>query len=334
MGTYDEVKKDIWEMIKRHIPVGVILLIVLYAGIILFGVSVFNKLTESEKLTKEFIQNLTSIYGWAFISLTIFFIFASVLMYLIYRRKHRINQLEELVKRKVDAFIVQQDEASRDSKFIDINQSVKKTYWVLGVSLTSIVEHEKTLEKMADDNVKIRLCMMNPDIAIEGSCISNMENDLCILKELVDELKDGVIGVDIIHEKVKCVKKDDDILKLYNVLINVMHFNEYYVTATDYQKRIKNSYDNLKLIKESISQKHGKDSIKLEVADSFIPMSMTIADPLETEGRMIVEFHLPFTQYKVLFEISKKDNIELFNVFVDFYNIVWERAKKNNHPPS
>lgn len=51
---------------------------------------------------------------------------------------------------------------------------------------------------------------------------------------------------------------------------------------------------------------------------------MTITDAESENGRMIVEFHLPFTQFKVLFEIHKTNNLELFDVFVGFYKKIME----------
>lgn len=91
----------------------------------------------------------------------------------------------------------------------------------------------------------------------------------------------------------------------------------------------KEFYVDLKKIKKTIIDQCGQDSFELKVADSFMPMSLTIADAEEECGKMVVEFHLPFTQYKVLFEISKKDNADLFKVFLDFYKTVWKRANQS-----
>lgn len=327
MATQDDVKKDIWGILKTYIPESVILAVAIYIGIMAGGSAVYKTLTDNEKLTEEYIQSLTNNFVLAFIIATVIVILACIFLF-IKKRKNIIKQ-EELPKGKIDAFIVEQDEPSRDSKFNSINKNVRKTYWVLGVSLTSIVEHEKTLEKMASDNINIRLCMMNPDIAVNNLCLSSIENNACALKRLLEEIKEDTVKMDNVQEKVKNIDNCDNLLTIYHVLINVIHFNEYYVTATDYKERIKNSYDSLKRIRNSIAEKHGQDIIDLRVADSFMPMSLTIADASEENGRMVVEFHLPFTQYKVLFEINRSDNKELFEVFVNFYNVVWTRTQSN-----
>ena len=124
------------------------------------------------------------------------------------------------------------------------------------------------------------------------------------------------------------MKDCENILDIFHVLINVIHFNEYYNTSTDYKERVAGSYKDLKRIRDDISREYGK-ALLLKVADSFMPMSLTIADACDENGRMIVEFHLPFTNYKVLFEIKKSTNKELFEVFVKFYETVWARAQES-----
>lgn len=327
MVTQDDVKNELWEMVKARIPIPVILVVGIYVAIVFGGSNVYKTLTDNEKLSEEYIQSLTNNFVLAFIIATLLMFLVAVFL-LIKNRKNIVKQ-EELPKGKIDAFIVEQDEPSRDSKFNNINKNVRHTYWVLGVSLTSIVEHEKTLEKMASNNINIRLCMMNPDIAVNNLCSSSVDNNACALKSLLEEIKNDAGKLDNIQEKIKSIDDCDDLLAIYHVLINVIHFNEYYVTATDYKERIKNSYDSLKRIRNSIAEKHGQNIIDLRVADSFMPMSLTIVDASYENGRMVVEFHLPFTQYKVLFELNRSDNKELFEVFVNFYNVIWTRTQGN-----
>jgi len=57
-------------------------------------------------------------------------------------------------------------------------------------------------------------------------------------------------------------------------------------------------------------------------------MSLTIADADDNQGYMVVEFHLPFTNYKVLFEIKKATNKDLFDVFVNLNKKIWEAANE------
>lgn len=330
MSTEDDVKKDIWGMAKSSLPKSVILLFALYIIVISGGTFVYNAVVKNNEKNSEYVKNLTNVFLLALVILTVIIIISCIVLFIVERKrivKSEVKQ-EELPKGMIDAFIVEQDAPSRDDKFKGVNQNVEQTYWVLGVSLESIVEREKTLVEMAKNKIKIRLCMMNPNIAVDSLCADSAEQNACvILKDLVEDIKKGTVEQNEIKDKMKEIKDYDDLLALYHVLINAIHFNEYYVTNTDYKGRVRNSYENLKRIKSGIKDNGGGDFFDLKVADSFMPMSLTITDAYRESGRMVVEFHLPFTQYKVLFEINKSDNEKLFEVFVGFYDVIWSRAE-------
>lgn len=325
----DETKKEIWKLITKTVPEKIILTVLVYCAVVFGGGQIYTKLTENEKLGVEYIQKVTNIFGILFVVTTVVFVAICLYIFVSKRNKSSIKDGETLPEGKIDAFIVEQDARARDNKFSKINDKVQKSYWVLGVSLTSMVDREATLKKMAKNNVHIKLCMMDPDIAVDNLCLSSMNNETCNLAHLADKIRNGQVNKNDIKSEFNNMNNCHDMLEIYHVLINVLHFNDYYMTDTDYKSRIKDSYKNLKRIKETITNKFGPEAFELKVADSFMPMSLTIADAEEPGGKMVVEFHLPFTQYKVLFEISKQDNDELFKVFVDFYNIVWERANAN-----
>lgn len=324
----EEAKKGIWKIITNKVPETILLLAVIYVGVIFGGGRIYEILTASDKLNQVYVQRVTDISGLLFVALTVAFIVTSLVLYVILRRKEKKGP-QALPEGKIETFIVEQDARSRDDKFNDINENVKKTYWVLGIGLTSMESRESMLRKMAENHIHIRLCMMDPDIAVENLCLSSVDNETCNLLHLREKFKNGQMKKEDIKSEFKDMPNCKDMLDIYHVLINAMHFNEYYMTDTDYKGRIQVSYKNLKRIKNSIVHKYGSASFELKVTDSFMPMSLTIADAKEEDGRMVVEFHLPFTQYKVWFEISKRDNGELFKVFADFYETVWKRASNS-----
>lgn len=341
----DKTVGKVWEFVRKEVP-GPILIVTLIYAAILFGVGwVLKILTSNDKLSSEYHQKIVSISIWGIIIITIIYILVliGIFFWLIIQRKMKKNKNSDkktekiekaessdgLPEGKIDAFIVEQGAVSRDNKFRDINENVKKTYWVLGIGLTSIESRENKLKKMVEKGMRIRLCMMDPGIAMENLCSNSLNYEVCYLQKLIQKIEKGDISREDIKDELKNIKNCKDLLDIYHVLINAMHFNEYYMTKTDYKGRIQISYENLKRIKNSIVQEYGIDSFKLKVTDSFIPMSLTITDAEEAYGRMVVEFHLPFTQYKVWFEISKADNNELFTVFVDFYETVWKKAKES-----
>lgn len=332
----EETKKGIWNLIMRKVPESIMFIVLIYIMAV-FGLGwIYHILTENDKLDAEYIQNITYAVIGIVVVLTIFSIGLCIYIFIKQRKTKQTKNLSEaseqsgdLPEGKIDAFIVEQDAEARDEKYKKINKNVKKTYWVLGVSLNSLSSQESMLKKMANNNIRIRLCMMDPDIVVEDLCLNSLDNDACNLKEVMEKIKNDQIKINDLKEEFENLKNCKDMLEIYHILINVIHFKEYYDTDTDYKNTIKISCQNLKEIRSNIVRKHDQYTFELGIADSFMPMSLTIVDAEEEYGRMVVEFHLPFTQYRVLFEINKKDNDDLFGVFLKFYRIVWERANKS-----
>lgn len=239
----EEVKSGLWQIIKTYVPKPVILIILLYIGVVAGGIIIYNTITGNDKLDDEFIKLATNVFIISFIVLTIIFLLLCAILIIIKVKKRKIPE------GNIEAFIVEQNDDARDEKFNDINKNVNNTYWVLGVSLTSIVDREQVLKEMAKKNVKIRICMMNPNIAVENLCLSSMENNTCLLEDLIEEIKNGKIEKNNLKEQASCNKECKSLLNLYNVLIDVVHFNNYYDTVTDYKEKIAQSYKDLTRIK-------------------------------------------------------------------------------------
>ena len=319
--------RHVWDLIKKNVPAPYIIA----TGVLFFvfgaGFSAYYKLISNPELSKEkeyilHISNTFKLVALVVLGLYIVSLITISMFYFFSKKKRK----ESLPKGEIDAFIVKQDEKSRDEKFNQIYESVTKTYWVLGVSLTSVVEREATLKSMAKKGVKIQICMMNPSIAVKNLCLQCFKEKNCVLSELFEKIKNGSLSMDEIKRELDREDKYKSLLQIYNILIDVAHFNKFYDTSTDYREKVVRSYGDLKNIKNHIIQISGQESFKLAMSNAFIPMSMTIADADTEEGKMIVEFHLPFTQYKVLFEITKVDNKQLFSVFVEFYKKIWRTA--------
>lgn len=232
---------------------------------------------------------------------------------------------------KITAYIVKQNDPARDQKFQTINKNVRETYHVLGATLSSLAEQNKETmwRKMANEGVHIKLCMMDPAIAVDDICSLEIDAKTCSLFNLLEKSKgpDGSIKIDY-RDLLDSVRINNNILERRHILIHQDQIKLYYKTVTDIIQTVRTSQRNLGLICNSINKNRPDEIMKLKCTDSFIPISVTIADENDAEnGRMVVEFHLPFTECKVLFELTKKDNGELFNEFVSFYNTVWKTAK-------
>ena len=239
---------------------------------------------------------------------------------------------------ELTAYIIEQGNKkgnlNRDKKFIDINKNVTKTYRVLGTALTSLSGQEGLLTAMADSGIKIRLCAMNPQMAVDDICMREIENKSCYFVEnwqIIQKLDIDAEHIaqileleDIEKGTLQCQK--NHLLDLMHMLIEQDHMKEYYPTSLDYKSRMQTARRDLNIIREKIVKNNGKSAMEIRDADSFIPISMTIADEAEEKGEMIVEFHLPFTDNKIMFFVNKKENEKLFQTFLDFYDTVWERA--------
>lgn len=236
---------------------------------------------------------------------------------------------------KLTAYIIEQGNyqgsLDRDQKFIDINRNVTKTYSVLGTALTTLSEKENMLREMAENGVKIRLCTMNPRMTVDDICIQEIKNQSCYFIEY-SKRQMSDMDAESISQILETIKngtqqcQNKHLLNLMHMLIEKEHMKEYYATSLDYETRIIQARHNLDTIQEKIIEKHGAKAMEIRDADSFIPISMTIADEKEEKGEMIVEFHLPFTYHKILFFVNRTENSQLFQTFMDFYEIVWRRA--------
>ena len=237
---------------------------------------------------------------------------------------------------KIEAFVIEQDDKEREKKFIEINENVKKEYWVLGVSLSALPKKENKLKQWASTGIDLRLCMLDADMTISELCRESIEHGYCSIKNYIESSENADITPEKIIEmiqnaEIKCQQDCKDFLALYHVLINSVHFKEYYHTSRDYKKTIQSSYTDLKNIADDIGKdRHGKYKLQLRFADSFIPLSMTVKDASLDMGSMVVEFQLPFTNKKILIMLEKAEKEEMFNEFVDLYKEVWERANQAN----
>lgn len=235
------------------------------------------------------------------------------------------NVVQETIGNSITAHIVEQHNSSREQYFLDLNSHVQSSYWVLGTSLSNLAANEPLLNKMISDNVDIRLCMMNPRITTNNICLDSLNQNACVLSKSLRSIKTGKINAKNIKEKVACDSECTNLVALYHMLIDSSHFDEYYATST----LIKNSCQRTKDIIHEINQKntHKNTYIKLRTSDSFMPLSITIVDKGADSGKMIIEFHIPFTSRKVLLQLSKKHDQKFFDEFVSFYETIWDRSE-------
>ena len=119
-----------------------------------------------------------------------------------------------------------------------------------------------------------------------------------------------------------------DSLSSHKILITPQHIMDYFSTAINYAEQIRQSERDINAIIKRIHERYKQASIELKKKKAFIPMSITIADAEEDSGILVVEFHIPFSTSKVLLEVQQKENEELFKMFVELFEDLWELDEK------
>lgn len=269
-------------------------------------------------------------YWWialVILGLIIFLLVVSgiILSIINYVRKNYVghNKKDDNSKR-VNAYVFDlQDAKERDAMFNDIDNMVQHTYWVLGSSLHSLTTEkgENSIKQLIDKNVTIKFIMMDPNISSSHLFCNN--EDMChIYKYINDNIKDTVIKEDLINSlKIQFKNYKDKTQKL--VVLN-NHLNSYF-SAINYKQRIDASYAALESIRENLDPNQVK--IEARKTQTLMSVSLTIIDAEFDNGCMIAEFHLPFTQSRVMLKLSKMADGRVFNSLVDFYNKVLDNSE-------
>lgn len=338
----DSIVFDVWDIIKKNVPPTVILeIIALIGGNV--GINwIFQSVYSNPSLTDEMKNSFSRIQIISHVVVSgICLIFIAITIILLWQRKKRIEpRVENGVETasngyNVNAFIVQSDdEGERDKRFQKINRDVKKSYWVFGTALSTVaIKQEQMLMQMVRRKVEVRLCMMNPDITAENVCQTKISNGQCDLYSMCQQFMESVVeNKEIFGQEFK--KFDDtrqdlqDSLSSHKILITPQHIMDYFSTVTDYVEQIRQSERNINAIIKLIHERHPHASIELKKKKAFIPMSITIADAEEDSGILVVEFHIPFSTSKVLLEVQQKENEELFKMFVELFEDLWELDEK------
>lgn len=334
----NSITTDVWEnIIKKHVPPAVIIEILLLIGIN-WGINwVFHSICSNPDLTDEMKSSFsqTQLISHVAVSVIGLIVIVATMIWLWRKKKRTAPAVEKVVEtalsgNNVNAYIVQsEDEEERDKRFQKINTNVKKSYWVFGTALSSVAtKQEQMLMRMARRKVEIRLCMMNPDITAENVCQSKISNGQCDLYSMCQKFMESAVeNKESFGQEFKAFddKRQDlqDSLSIHKILITPQHIMEYFSTVTDYAEQIRQSEKNINAIIGSIQAKDKKAIIKLKKKKAFIPMSITIADAKEESGMLVVEFHIPFSASKVLLEVQKKENGELFKMFVELFEDLW-----------
>lgn len=235
--------------------------------------------------------------------------------------------LKDNYSKKVSAYVFDlQDDQKRDEMFSELDRDVEHTYWVLGSSLNSLTsdEGERKIKKFLRKGIDIKLIMMDPRIS-SADLYCNSEDFCHIYRFVKDKITDPIIREDLLKELKSQLNHHEDSTKKL-VVLNT-YLNEYFET-TDYEQRIKFSSKALESIRKDLDPNQTR--IEARMTQALMSVSLTIVDAEFETGKMIVEFHLPFTQSRVMLKLIKKENQEVFDSLKKFYSTVLEKSEKIN----
>lgn len=326
----ETIKEKIFDLVVKHIPIQIIFSICMYCVLLYGCYKIWFSIINGETIKDEDKNNyLSAVLAIMFI-LTILFIISIIILIIRQRKKVKKEDSKDLNESdtKIVAHIIDaSNDKARNGIYLNVNQGVQKSYKVYGTSLHSIAnDHEDMLLKMAENNVNIKLCMMNPDITDDELCKKLIEKDLCVMSKFFDAEENSMDNFK--EKKSKVLKNYNDPLNKLKIYISTCYIKDYFNTATDYKQRLKSSYEDLNAIVMKIKNK-GHDEAEIRIKNSFIPISITIADAENEFGKMVVEFYIPYTSKRVLIELNKQQHENLFNGFLEFYESLWNSDKNN-----
>lgn len=194
----------------------------------------------------------------------------------------------------VSAKIVGHRSTERKSAFLEINKRVRESLSIYGIGITSVSKESKMLDQILENDGKIRLCMVSPDIFKPGVCSPGPGEALpeCFLNNL-------------------------------NFCVYGEHMNEY--MRAEYYEDMQRSYKRLKDYRETAKDKGG--SFEIKVLKSFIPLSINIINEDAEDAELIVEYSMPFTDERLLMQLKQGESRDYYCQVKKIFDVIWGKAE-------
>lgn len=197
------------------------------------------------------------------------------------------------------AKIVRNRSSERHNTFQSMNERAENSLSIYGVGITSVSQTTGLFDRILEAGGTVRLCMVNPCIFKEESCLDTsktaVESKLCEIENL-------------------------------KFCIYAKHIDQY--VRRDYYDAIQRSYERIKAYKEDAKGKKGKLEVKL--LKSFIPISINIINEKTAKAELIVEYNMPFTSKRLLLNLNMKKHEEYYMQVKEVFDDIWNRAEEMN----
>jgi len=161
---------------------------------------------------------------------------------------------------------------------------------------------------------------------VMGIGMTNFSSDLTYLKTLLEkDLKVRLLMIDpeIISQPNQEPNED------YSTIIKSNLFDDYF-NRQGYNADIRSSFSRLRtFILERKKIQNKKGIVFLEKYPCFIPMNVTIIDEKSDKkdsGRMLIEWCLPFSDWRISNRLSSSQHKEFFKVINKTIQKLWDKS--------
>ena len=223
------------------------------------------------------------------VSLLALVVLLSIVGYFIERRYRKRLRI---YTGSVESVLWQDASGERISEFQRLRSDAENSTLVMGIGLTFFSRDLSYLETLLARGLIVRILMIDPDIICQA----------------------------------RRARKRNHV---HSITIESGLFNDYFVRQ-GYDTDIRTSFNTLKgfvLKRKKIKNKRGQVSFKKY--PYFIPMNVTIIDESNKNGRgrMLLEWCLPFSDWRMSSRLSRSEHREFFEVVNKKMEELWNRSE-------
>lgn len=213
---------------------------------------------------------------------------ASISGYLI--DKHYRRSLR-IYGRSVESVLWGDATGERIGEFQKLRSDAKNSMLIMGIGMTFLSKDLRYMKALLEKDLTIRLLMIDPDIVVPTSSFNPNNNP--------------------------------------SIMIEPSLFDSYF-DRREYSKDIRASFNRLVdfiLDRKKIENKKGK--ISLRKYPYFVPINVTMVDESikNKRGRMLIEWCLPFSDWRMSTRLSRSQDKSFFEVISGNIEELWGKSK-------
>lgn len=242
----------------------------------------------------EWVCNLAGIYAkWiidivTFCTLLLVFVASSSIIKYFTSRQRRKRL--RIYGHSTKSTLWQDPTGERIREFQELRTDAKNSILVMGIGLTFFSQDLNYLKTLLEKNLTVRILMMDPDV----------------ISQIYDASMDK-----------------------YPVIVKSDFFNEYF-ERQGYNLDVIPSFSRLKaFILERKKIKNKKGHVSFKKYPYFLPLNVTMIDEGDRsgEGRMLIEWCIPFSNWRISGKLSQSQHREFFEILTKSIEELWNRSE-------